>query len=252
MSWAEVKKINSNLDKPLDTLLDETVGDNSDPASEDGSVHGKLKYIMENYPAIHKDPFETPGPQFLSAGTMEFGYFGHTRANQLIRGDALATAIGLSQGTAQHSDAGWEKFAVDGKILFVATKTIRHTLSWNDINTAGAVTGTATVNINGKTNKVRLLTGGTTNPSSGGDGGEWNMLMYALHQDQAPPWAQYSDTDLLTTSSAGNGSWSWCQDTIGSAGVYRGGLGPGGVTYWGTYTATYADKDFGWRLSLNS
>jgi hypothetical protein len=43
MSWAEVKKINSNLDKPLDTLLDEVVGDNTDPADANGSVHGKIK-----------------------------------------------------------------------------------------------------------------------------------------------------------------------------------------------------------------
>jgi len=49
MSWAEVKKINSNLDKPLDELfdelLDEVVGDNADPASASGSVHGKLKDV---------------------------------------------------------------------------------------------------------------------------------------------------------------------------------------------------------------
>lgn len=226
MSWAQIKKaINSNPDVPLNELIN---------------------YLIENF-AIHKDPFETPGPQLLSAGTLELGYFGHTVAGSLITGAALATAIGLSAGTLQHSDAGWEKFAVDGKILFVATKTIRHTLSWNDINTAGAVTGTATVNINGKTYKVRLLTGGTTDPLSGGDGGEWNKVMYALHQDQAPPWASYSDTDLLTISSAGTGSLSWCQDEIGSNRVCRGRYG---VTYWGAFAATSKSNDFGWRPVL--
>lgn len=230
MSWAQIKKaINSNPDVPLNELIN---------------------YLIENF-AIHKDPFETPGPQFLFAGTMEFGYFGHTQANQLITGAALATAIGLSAGTLQHSDAGWEKFAVDGKILFVAMKTIRHSLSWDDINTAGAVTGTATVNINGKTYKVRLLTGGTTNPSSGGDGGEWNKVMYALHEDTMPPWASYSDTDLLTISSAGTGSHSWCQETSLSdpaKRVLRGGSG--GVTYWGAGDATYVGSSHGWRPVL--
>ncbi|MCK9326180.1 MAG: hypothetical protein M0P69_11875, partial [Bacteroidales bacterium] len=195
---------------------------------------------MENYPAIYKDPYETPGPQMLSAGTMELGYFGHVVAGVLMNGDALATAVGLSEGTLQSSDAGWEKFAVDGKILFVATRTIRRALSWNNINAAGAVTGTATVNINGKTYKVRLLTGGTTNPSSGGDGGEWNSLMYALHQDQAPPWASYSDLDLLTTSSAGYGSRSWCQEAITRGGV-------DGVTGWASASPAGASTDTGWR-----
>jgi hypothetical protein len=52
MSWAEVKKINSNLDKPLDTLLDEVVGDNTDPADANGSVHGKINEFRNTVSAI--------------------------------------------------------------------------------------------------------------------------------------------------------------------------------------------------------
>lgn len=241
MSWAEVKKINSNLDTPLDELI----GTDADPASESGSVHGKLKYIMENFPEIHKDPYETPGPQILSAGTMELGYFGHAVAGSLITGAALATAIGLSAGTLQNDDAGWEKFAVDGKILFVATKAVRSSVTWANLNTVGAVFGTATVNINGKTYKVRLLTGGTTDPSSGGDGGEWNILMYALHQDQAPPWARYIDADLGV--GVGNGRYSWCQDTSGTSRVVRGG---NSISHFSTSSPTYVYASHGWRPVL--
>lgn len=42
MSWGKVKKINSNLDTPLDELL----GSDADNAAFDGSIHAKIKALF--------------------------------------------------------------------------------------------------------------------------------------------------------------------------------------------------------------
>lgn len=44
MSWAKVKKINSNMDVPLD----ESIGQKGDAASATGSLHGKIKNLVDN------------------------------------------------------------------------------------------------------------------------------------------------------------------------------------------------------------
>ena len=208
------------------------------------------KKILEHVgPAPAQDPYDTPGPQTLKTGTLDFGYFGFVSAVELITGDALALDIGLSVGTAQFSDAGWFKWAYNQKILFVAKKSFRHSISWDQIHAIGAVFGTKTVSIGGKTYKVRLLTGGNGQPASEG-GGEWNMVMYGVHQNYLPPWDYYNDQDLQTHNSYGNGSYSWCQETSSadaSNRVYRGNRG---VSYFNTNTSSTTNTNYGWRPVL--
>ncbi len=200
-------------------------------------------------PAPEQDPYDTPGPQTLKTGTLDFGYFGFVSAVELITGDALALDIGLSVGTAQFSDAGWFKWAYNQKILFVAKKTFRHSISWNQINAIGAVFGTKTVSIGGKTYKVRLLTGGNGQPASEG-GGEWNMVMYGVHQNYLPPWDYCNDQDLQTHNSHGNGSYSWCQETSSANPSNRVRRGNNGVSYFNTVTSSDTPPSTGWRPVL--
>lgn len=198
---------------------------------------------------LEKDPYGAPGPNELLAGTLDYGYFGTVEADELITGSALASSIGLSQGTAQFDDVGWLKFALDQKILFIACKTFRHTISWDAINAVGAVFGTKTVSIGGKTYKVRLLTGGNSNPASVA-GGEWNMLMYAVHQDEWPRWEHFTDRFLHTHNTYGNGSYSWCQETSAfdsTNRVLRGGTGVGSFS---TITSSSTLARIGWRPVL--
>lgn len=200
-------------------------------------------------PVLEEDPTNSPGPKRLSAGTLEYGYFGLVEHNELIAGNALASDVGISQGTAQNNEAGWLKFALDQKILFVASKTFRHSISWDHINTAGAVFGTKTVAIGGKTYKVRLLTGGNAAPASSA-GGEWNKLMYAVHFNEWPRWESFTDGFLLTHSDYGRGSYSWCQETSASSSAYRVLRGYSGVAYFNTYTSSNSDAHHGWRPCL--
>lgn len=198
---------------------------------------------------LEKDPYGAPGPNELLAGTLDYGYFGTAAADELITGSALASSIGLSQGTAQFDDVGWLKFALDRKILFVACRTFRHSISWDAINAVGAVFGTKTVSIGGKKYKVRLLTGGNANPASVA-GGEWNMLMYAVHQDEWPTWEHFTDRFLHTHNTCGNGSYSWCQETSSTDSAYRVYRGNTGVSNFSTNTSSYANDDCGWRPVL--
>ena len=165
-------------------------------------------------------------------------------ASDFITGDALASSIGLTEGTSQNSTAGWLKFSLDSKTLYVAKRPFRYGISWNAINAVGAVFGTKKIVINGHTYKVRLLKGRgdglTTNIAAGYDtsttwNSEWNRLMY--HVSGTPfanannkltsegisvgDWAQYSEADLYTSNVASSGYISWCSDPSGSDKIVR-------------------------------
>lgn len=225
----------------------------------------------------------SPGSSVLIAGTLQEGFFGEVPASEFITGNALASECGISQGTSQHSTAGWLKFAYKGEIQFIAKKPIRHSISWNAINTAKCVygdSGDKTVAIGGLTYKVTLMR--ALEPSNdpktvaGGNSGavnhhsEWNRLMCQVHEEAIngswgyPDYIEsdigilehslgsgsqgmYSDTDLIIAS--GNGRASWCQEmsTSTSGRLSRGGLG---VSHSRSYTSSNTDSYNGWRPVL--
>lgn len=152
-----------------------------------------------------------PGANEVIAGSLTLGYFGVVSANDLISGDDLCSAIGLTAGTSQFSDAGWLKYAIGGKVLFVAKKTIRHSVSWDNIDAVGAVFGDKNIILNGIKYAVRLL---STQ--------EWDKLIYPVHKNYGQ-WAQFEDTDIqVNYSVSGNGCYAWTSTTSGSTHVSRG------------------------------
>lgn len=225
----------------------------------------------------------SPGSNMLIAGTREEGFFGEVSSSELITGDALASECGISQGTSQHSTAGWLKFAYKGDIQFVAKKPIRHSISWDAINTANCVygdSGDKTVVIGGKTYKVTLMratdpsndpkTVASANSGEVNHGSEWNRLMCQIHEDAINgSWphpgniesdigilehslgsgsqGMYSDADLIITS--GNGRDSWCQEmsTFSLGRLVRGGYGVSRSEATGSSSATSV---YGWRPVL--
>ncbi len=204
------------------------------------------------------DPSGSPGSPYLIAGTMEEGFFGEVPASELITGDALASQVGISQGTSQHSTAGWLKFAYKGEIQFVAKKPIRYSISWDAINAAKCVygdSGDKTVTIDGKTYKVTLMRAlePSNDPKTVANGNsgavnyhsEWNRLMCQIHEEAINKnWGypnniesdigilehslgsgsqgMYSNADLNVAS--GYGRQSWCQEmgTSTSNRLFRG------------------------------
>ena len=212
-----------------------------------------------------------PGSQALVGGTLENGFFGEVPASELINGVHLASALKLTAGTAQHTNEPWLKFALDGKILYVSKKPLRHSISWDALNAVGAVIG-ADLAVAGFKVKVRLLSGANTNPSTAANGSfdhpgthgcEWNRLMYRI---SAKPfghasntlasegitegdWASYSEADLVTHSSGGNGSYQWCQET-GTTDITRVYLGFFGVSHLNQLTSSGSSAYCGWRACL--
>lgn len=191
-------------------------------------------------------PIDIPAPDFSSvhgsntivAGDSSYGFYGEVSSTDFISGDDLATLIGLSAGTSQNSDSGWLKVVDGNKMLLIAKKTFRHSISWNDINAVDAVFGKI-VTIDGVKYVLRLLSTA-----------EWDRFMYPLHTSHpngAPAWANYSDSDLLVYSSYGNGSYSWTSTPQSSGRVLR---GYSGVTGSDGRTPSYASSSIGWRPVL--
>ena len=182
----------------LDALADVT-------AAEPGES-GSWDYLYDGNPLAFG-----PGPQTLIAGDMTAGFFGEVSADELFRGDELALMVGVTEGVAQNSAAGWLKFAHNNKIKYIAKQAFRHTVSWDHLYSRGIVYGTdddgvaprgtatnqyTTVEKDGSQFVVRLTTGANGDPFDDTDptayaegmhllnlgaGSEWNELMYRVH-----------------------------------------------------------------------
>ncbi len=212
------------------------------------------------------------GAEELIYGTTLHGYYGEVQATNLIDGDALANEIGLTEGVSYNSNAGWLKFALNNRKLYVAKQPFRYAISWEAINAVGVVDGTAQITINGKQYIVRLLNGRGDDKkdyyNAGFDipithGSEWNRLMY--HVSGLPfeyvqntlasegitegDWAQFSEAELLTNTGSGYGSYNWCQgvNSTVSSPVVRGYFG---VSYVTSASNTTQHQSYGWRPVL--
>jgi len=240
--------------------------------------------VARSFSVITEAPI--PGASTLAYGTSTIGFYGEVTTSQLITGDALASQIGLSAGSSQHSSEPWLKYSIDGSVRYVAKKPYRYSLTWENIYQAGAVYGTgtngtnpsgsartqnATVSINGITYKVQLMKGGNADPTantsgydvSAGVGSEWNRLFYRIHstthtdtntttasEGSPTPWVNYSDADLLMHYNYGNGTFCWTQETYGANSAYRVFRGDYGVSYLNCNIATFVYPYCGWRPVL--
>ncbi len=225
----------------------------------------------------------SPGPSQGIAGTMEEGFFGEVPASELITGDALASQVGISEGTSQNSTAGWLKFAYKGKIQFVAKKPIRGGISWSAIRAARCVygdSGDRTVTIDYKTYKVTLMRGlepsidpktsGNANSGEVNHHSEWNRLMCQIHEEAINgSWGypsnvegdigilahslgsgsqgMYNNADLVVGS--GNGRASWCQE-VSISSTHRIIRGNNSVSHSEGNTTNRAFAWYGWRPVL--
>lgn len=253
------------------------------PYTTDGLYTLDIANRVSAIPTDYDDLTGSPGSPFLIAGNMQEGFFGEVPSSELITGDALASLVGIYQGTSQHSTAGWLKFAWKGKILFIAKKPIRHSISWDAINTAKCVygdSGDKTVEIGGLTYKVRLMRAlessndpktvasaynGTVNHYS-----EWNRLMCQIHEQAIDKsWdypnniendigilkhnlgsgrqGMYSDADLAVRS--GDGRCSWCQE-MGKSTTHRLHRGSNGVSSSDEYVSSSTYSYYSWRPVL--
>lgn len=255
-----------DLPAPLTTVaadveeyVDETVEDDKVYYYRVSSVKGDLEKVSDEI-TIDTSYNLGPGSDTLVGGGARAGFFGEVPVSEMISGDALAAEIGLTAGTSQHSSDPWLKFVIDGDILYTGKKTFRYGLSWDDIDAVNAVyddKNAPIVTIDGFQFRVTLLTGAEADPTvdENGIGSEWNRLIYRVHEDvpsdqEGDNWAEYTDAELLVDSSAGDGSYSWCQETRASDDGRRVFRGSSGVSYFSTATSDYSYSRTGWRPAL--
>lgn len=197
--------------------------------------------------------------------------------NGLPTGTSLAQTLGIGNATPEvliNNDSGWLKFAHNGKIKYIAKKPFMHTVSWNDIAKAEAVYGNRTVRIGSRLFRVSLLSGAEADPSSWittstasdnkGAGSEWNELIYRVHADVPTSgtttyhggaqigsnWHNFNDADMTMTSASGNGSYTWCRETVASITATRVLRGFGSLSSFSGVTSSGAGTNFGWRPCL--
>lgn len=225
-----------------------------------------------------------PGPQDILAGDSTLGFYGEFSASEFLTGTVLASAIGLTAGTAVNNTTPWLKFSLDGKTLFIPKTAYRCSLSWDSLYQVGAVYGTsdnglyptgtprlqnAKVTFLDRQFIVRLLKGADADPSvtassyyvTGTHNSEWSRLFYAIVSDDpnlngkytGPKLASYTEADLQMRwidATQTPGSYNWCQETPASYTTYRDIRGYYGPSRFQRGTSSSGNSNFGWRPCL--
>jgi len=140
-----------------------------------------------------------PGPTELIAGSLDTaGFFGQTSQTDFGRTmTQVMSDLGITQGTAQNTSDPLLKFIHQGKIKYINKRTIRHSISWNDIASKINVYGGTTMTFGGNSYKVRLMRG-------------WGQVSANTNGSGAP---NYNTGPLMTisfaTGSGGNNGTNW-------------------------------------------
>lgn len=225
---------------------------------------GSDEVVGDEITILAEDLYLGPGSTtFVGGDYGTTGFLGEVDTTTLIDGDTLASDIGLTEGTSKNPTEPWLKFAIDGKILFVAKKTYRYSVTWDAINAANAVYGDKIITIGGYAFKLRLLTGAESDPSSltrntadpaGSEVSEWNKLIYKVHVDvpssqSGANWVNYTNTDL-DVGGTSSGTATWCQEHHTYASNYAVFRGYNGMSMFNSTGSNAFAAAYGWRPVL--
>jgi hypothetical protein len=192
----------------------------------------------------------------LIVGNESMGYYGEVLPSKFISGDALATAIGLTVGTAINSTEGWLKFSYGYVNIYIAKKPFRYNLTWAEINNRGAVYGEdklgtpakAQVVIGGKTYNVRVIRVANSDPVplNGLGNSEYFDLLVRVNKSVNGSWPLFTNTDLGFVT--GFGSRSWAREALSTNTAQRFMVQSGNL--YGTALTTARSTDYAWRPVL--
>ena len=159
----------------------------------------------------------------------------------------------------------WVKIKDGDKTLLICDRVILVSVSWDDLNGQGYVTG-KTITIDGTKYKCRLLTGGSNRRNNDWYAGgtptnnEWDRFITReeVITGLPAPVSSDLDTNLNTTdhSSTHNQLWhwvgvySWCQETWAENASYRAYRGYSSARYWGSYSSGGRYVSVGFRPVL--
>ena len=159
----------------------------------------------------------------------------------------------------------WVKIKDGDKTLLICDRVILVSVSWDDLNGQGYVTG-KTITIDGTKYKCRLLAGGSNRRNNDWYAGgtptnnEWDRFITReeVITGLPAPVSSDLDTNLNTTdhNSAHNQLWhwvgvySWCQETWAENASYRADRGYNAARRWHFDNATYQNANVGFRPVL--
>ncbi len=159
----------------------------------------------------------------------------------------------------------WVKIKDGDKTLLICDRVILVSVSWDDLNGQGYVTG-KTITIDGTKYKCRLLAGGSNRRNNDWYAGgtptnnEWDRFITReeVITGLPAPVSSDLDTNLNTTdhNSAHNQLWhwvgvySWCQETWAENASYRAHRGYSSARLWHYHTATRQYATVGFRPVL--
>ena len=159
----------------------------------------------------------------------------------------------------------WVKIKDGDKTLLICDRVILVSVSWDDLNGQGYVTG-KTITIDGTKYKCRLLTGGSNRRNNDWYAGgtptnnEWDRFITReeVITGLPAPVSSDLDTNLNTTdhNSTHNQLWhwvgvySWCQETWAENASYRANRGYFSARNWYYYSSGTRDVNVGFRPVL--
>ena len=159
----------------------------------------------------------------------------------------------------------WVKIKDGDKTLLICDRVILVSVSWDDLNGQGYVTG-KTITIDGTKYKCRLLTGGSNRRNNDWYAGgtptnnEWDRFITReeVITGLPAPVSSDLDTNLNTTdhNSPHNQLWNWmgvytwCQETYSSNTSFRAVRGYNSARNWYRSYATHSDPNVGFRPVL--
>ena len=159
----------------------------------------------------------------------------------------------------------WVKIKDGDKTLLICDRVILVSVSWDDLNGQGYVTG-KTITIDGTKYKCRLLTGGSNRRNNDWYAGgtptnnEWDRFITReeVITGLPAPVSSDLDTNLNTTdhNSTHNQLWhwvgvySWCQETWAENASYRANRGYSSARYWDNFSSGYRYVTVGFRPVL--
>ncbi len=159
----------------------------------------------------------------------------------------------------------WVKIKDGDKTLLICDRVILVSVSWDDLNGQGYVTG-KTITIDGTKYKCRLLTGGSNRRNNDWYAGgtptnnEWDRFITReeVITGLPAPVSSDLDTNLNTTdhNSTHNQLWhwvgvySWCQETWAENASLRAYRGYDSARYWYYYSSGYRFVYLGFRPVL--
>ena len=200
----------------------------------------------------------SPGPKELKAGDLSCGYFGKVESSEFgaisgtntaadgktLSASNLATAVGVTMGTAINETVPWHKFIFKGEIIYIAEKGIRENISFEAIASRGIVYGSKIITMNDKKFRVTLLKGidaDIYNPNRGAPtrntASEWDILLRGLSQNpETFNWGtNLSEKDLDIVSSTNRARYDYVKEPTTSYASESGSLS-GSYNYFGAIT----------------